>query len=82
MEKISPTDFEVLNVKVDRIYEAMIGSDIGQDGGIVKRLQRLESKVDELTEFKNKSKWTASLLIGVATLFAFFIDKIIGLFHK
>lgn len=73
--------YEELSDKVDKIYVALMGSDIAQDGGIVKRLQHIEKTCEELTKFKDKSKWTASLLIGGAGILGWLADKILSLIN-
>ena len=70
-----------LNEKVDKIYAALMGNDITQDGGIVKRLQHIEKTCEELTKFKDKSKWTASLLIGGAGILGWIADKLFSLIN-
>jgi hypothetical protein len=54
-----------MEVKLDSIYVALLGSAITDDGGMVARLKRVENKVD-LTETElNRYKWG---LIGVSTV--------------
>ena len=74
--------YDELSAKVDKIYTALLGNDIAQDGGIVKRLQHIEKTCEELTKFKDKSKWTASLLIGGAGILGWLADKLLSLINN
>jgi len=74
--------FQDLKQRVDEIHTALIGSDIAKDGGMVSRLKHVEEKVEQLNEFKDKSKWTATILIGFAGVLGWVAEKIIDLFSK
>jgi hypothetical protein len=70
---------EVLR-KLDVIEAALIGNPLSKDGGLVGEVKELKHEVAELKQFKDKSKWTASLLIGFAGVCGFVADKLIDLF--
>jgi len=72
---------EVLR-KLDVIEAALIGNPLSKDGGLVGEVKELKHEVAELKQFKDKSKWTASLLIGFAGVCGFVADKIIDIFTK
>lgn len=80
---VSQEQFHELSGKVNEIYTALLGSGISRDGGMVERLINVETKVDELTEFKDRSKWTASFFVATAGVLGFVLDKVIDfLTHK
>lgn len=72
---------EVLR-KLDVIEAALIGNPISKDGGLVGEVKDLKKEVAELKQFKDQSKWTATLLIGFAGMIGWLSDKIIDLFTK
>ena len=72
---------EVLR-ELEAIKTALIGNPLSKDGGLVGEVKGLKREVAELKEFKDKSKWTASLLIGFAGVCGFVADKLIELFTK
>jgi len=72
---------EVLR-KLDIIEAALIGNPLSQDGGLVGEVKELKKEVTELKQFKDKSKWTASILIGFAGVCGWCADKIIDIFTK
>ena len=77
---MTPDQFRAIQEKVDDIHSALIGNPITQDGGMVRRVDKIEHTVNELKRFKDRSKWTATLLIGVAGMFGWLADKFISLF--
>ena len=44
------TEVATLGMKVDKMYIALMGSDIAKDGGLVGRIQQLETENEELRE--------------------------------
>lgn len=72
--------YEALIQDIHEIKSAIIGNEITKDGGLVGRLKHVEEKVEELNEFKDKSKWTVTILIGFAGILGWVADKLISLF--
>lgn len=68
--------------KLETIEAALIGNPLSKDGGLVKEVKDLKREVAELKEFKDKSKWTASLLVGVAGICGWCADKLLDIFTK
>lgn len=72
--------YEELRNDIHEIKTALMGNPITKDGGIVNRLQHIEKTCEDLTKFKDKSKWTATILIGFAGVLVWVADKIFNLF--
>jgi hypothetical protein len=68
--------------RLDEIQAALVGNPIAKDGGLVKKVETLHEDVHELKRFKDRSKWTASVLIGFAGVCGWCADKIIDIFTK
>lgn len=68
--------------RLDEIQAALVGNPIAKDGGLVGEVKDLKKEVAELKQFKDRSKWTATLLIGFAGMLGWLSDKIIDLFTK
>lgn len=66
--------------RLDEIQAALVGNPIAKDGGLVKKVDTLHDDVSELKKFKDKSKWTATILIGFAGIMGWIADKIINFF--
>ena len=79
---MEPTQYHELKTRVDEIHAALIGNPISQDGGLVRKVDNLHDEVAELKQFKDRSKWTASILIGFAGILGWVADKLIDLFTK
>jgi hypothetical protein len=62
MEHITPEDFATMRNQVKEMYTALIGNPITQDGGMVKRLTNLETKVTKMDRFTSKIGWQVGLL--------------------
>ena len=76
------TQYNELKAGIDEIRTALIGNAISKDGGLVGKVSALDETVQELKSFKDRSKWTASLLIGFAGVLGWLADKIFDLFTK
>ncbi len=76
------TQYNDLKTRVDEIHAALIGNPIAKDGGLVRKVDNLHNEVAELKQFKDRSKWTATLLIGFAGVCGWCAEKIIDLFTK
>lgn len=74
--------YNELKTRIDEIHAALIGNPITNDGGLVRKVDKLEGVVEDLKTFKDRSKWTASILIGVAGICGWCADKILDLFIK
>jgi hypothetical protein len=89
------TDIQQINVhmtslgtKVDKMYLALMGSDIAKDGGLVGRIEDLEQNVHEikeqLTDIKadaSKNRWHVNVMWGASgavamALFSLFLSYI------
>ena len=79
---MEPTQYHELKTRVDEIHAALIGNPISGDGGLVRQMKECKSEIKELKTFKDKSKWTASILIGFAGILGWVADKLIELFTK
>ena len=77
---MNPQQYQELKQDIADIKTALVGNEFTQDGGMVKRLAHVEAKVEDLSRFKDKSKWTATLLIGVAGMLGWVADRIISFF--
>ena len=73
--------YEELRNDIQEIKSALMGNSITKDGGVVQRLTHIEKTCDDLTKFKDKSKWTASLLIGGSGILGWLADKILSLIN-
>jgi hypothetical protein len=62
MEHITPEDFATMRQQVKEMYAALIGNPISQDGGMVKRLADVETKVSKMDKFTAKIGWQVGLL--------------------
>lgn len=76
------TQYNELKAGIDEIRTALVGSSISKDGGLVRKVADLDETVHELKSFKDRSKWTATLLIGFAGILGWVADKIFDLFTK
>lgn len=77
-----------LGSKVDKMYLALMGSEIAKDGGLVGRIEELEQNVHEikeqLTDIKadaSKNRWHVNVMWGasgavVMALFSLFLSYI------
>jgi hypothetical protein len=68
--------------KLEIIEAALIGNPISKDGGLVGEVKDLKKEVAELKSFKDRSKWTATLLIGFAGMLGWLSDKLLDFFTK
>lgn len=80
--EMEATQFSELKNRVDEIHAALIGNPISGDGGLVRQMKDCKRDISELKTFKDKSKWTASILIGFAGILGWVADKLIDLFTK
>jgi hypothetical protein len=62
------TDFKDMKDKVNQMYYAMLGNDLTKDGGLVGRIQKLETASDEMQKGYQKITWTHRILIAAASL--------------
>jgi hypothetical protein len=62
------TDFRDMKDKVNKMYYAMLGNELTKDGGLVARIQKLETASDEMQKGYQKITWTHKLLIAAASL--------------
>lgn len=77
-----------LGTKVDKMYLALMGSEIAKDGGLVGRIEDLERDVhdikDQLTDIKadaSKNRWHVNVMWGasgavIMALFSLFLSYI------
>ena len=80
MEHITPEDFATMRNQVTEMYTALIGNKLTQDGGMVKRLTNLETKVSKMDKFTSRMGWQVGLLwasggVIVTGLMAIFFKK-------
>lgn len=78
---LSITDRERISrieIKVDSIYVALLGSEITDDGGMVARLKRVEDKVDITENELNRYKWG---LVAIATVVPVIVTIILFVFR-
>lgn len=68
--------------KVDEMYSALIGNELTKDGGMIKRLDEVESKVELLVSFKNRFIWTVGIIIGLSGIAGFLLNIIVQFIIK
>jgi hypothetical protein len=76
-DTVMPADRERITrmeVKIDSIYAALMGNHITDDGGMVARLKRVESKVQDTETELNRYKWA---LVGISTVVPVLVAVII-----
>jgi hypothetical protein len=67
---------EKLDEMVIEVKDALVGNKLTNDGGIIKRVQEHEASIKELQSYKDKMKWTVSV-VGVGASVLGFVIKII-----
>jgi hypothetical protein len=80
MERITPEDFHTMRRQLNEVHSALIGNPIAQDGGMVKRLSNVETKVAKVEKMGAKLGWHFKLLWGAAgcilmAMWSLFIKK-------
>lgn len=74
--------YEALRQDIHEIKSAIMGNEITQDGGIIKRLGMVETKTENHDKFINRLKWSGGILISLASLIGYLFDKFIDIFKS
>lgn len=74
--------YEALRQDIHDIKSAIMGNEITQDGGIIKRLGMVETKAENHDKFINRLKWSGGILISLASLIGYLFDKFIDTFKQ
>lgn len=72
--------YEALRQDIHEIKSAIMGNEITQDGGIIKRLGMVETKTENHDKFISRLKWSGGVLVSLAGLIGYLFDKFIDLF--
>lgn len=80
MEQIRPEDFAQIKQQVNEMYTALVGDRISNDGGMVKRLNEVETKLVKVEKLGAKLGWHFKFLWGAAggilmAMYSLFIKK-------
>ena len=59
------TKMDKMANQVDKVFYALVGNDLSRDGGIFKRLEQAEVKLEQLEQFRNRFLWTATIFISI-----------------
>jgi hypothetical protein len=76
-EKIEHKNDQLTAMKfvVDRIEAALLGDKFNEHGGVIKRLESVEQKQDEMHDLLSKYKWTwktvLTIAVSISGIFAF-----------
>ena len=74
--------YEALRQDIHEIKSAIIGNEITQDGGIIKRLGMVETKTENHDKFISRLKWSGGILVSLASLIGYLFDKFIDTFKQ
>lgn len=74
--------YEALRQDIHEIKSAIIGNEITQDGGIIKRLGMVETKTENHDKFISRLKWSGGILVSLASLIGYLFDKFIDIFKS
>lgn len=58
MEQITHEDFHRMKLQVDKMYTALIGNEITQDGGLVGQIKNIDHRQNKLDERMGKMEKT------------------------
>jgi hypothetical protein len=74
--------YEALRQDIHEIKSAIMGNEITQDGGIIKRLGMVETKTENHDKFISRLKWSGGVLVTIAGICGYVFDKFIDLFKS
>lgn len=74
--------YEEVIKRLDTMHNALVGNPITQDGGIVGRVGKLESKTDGHDRFISRLKWSGGVLVTIAGICGYIADKIVDIFKS
>ena len=80
MEDLSPQEQHTIEQKVDEIYKAIIGDNLGNKG-IVKRLEAIEAEVIIQKRFREKILVSFGVIVTIATFVGWVSNALISYFH-
>lgn len=72
--------YEALRADIHEIKSAIMGNEITQDGGMIKRIGKLEECTTKHDRFISRIKWSGGVLVSLAGLIGYLFDKFIDLF--
>lgn len=84
MENFEQVGKEIRSMKdkVNLIYTALVGNELSEDGGMIRRLEILENEVQVLRQFKNKFLWTMTLIASGTGVLGFVLQFLISVLLK
>lgn len=62
MEHITPEDFAQIKAQVNEMYTALVGDRISNNGGLVKRVDKMEGRMDVVERIGTKIGWQVGML--------------------
>lgn len=74
--------YEALRQDIHDIKSAIMGNEITQDGGIIKRLGMVETKAENHDKFISRLKWSGGILVTIAGVVGYMAEKFTALFHQ
>jgi hypothetical protein len=74
--------YEALRQDIHEIKSAIMGNEITQDGGIIKRLGMVETKTENHDKFISRLKWSGGILVTIAGVVGYLAEKFTSLFHS
>lgn len=74
--------FDELKDQVGQIYDALVGNELSQDGGLVDQVKTLKKEVEILRKFRDKAAWTMCLILGFSPVLGFFLTMVFNYFLK
>jgi len=74
--------YEEVIKRLDTMHNALVGNPITQDGGIVGRVGKLEECSTKHERFISRVKWSGGILVSLAGLIGYCIDRFTELFKS
>lgn len=62
MDHIKPEDFATMRDQVNEMYTALVGDRISNDGGLVKRIDKMEGRMEAVEKIGTKIGWQVGML--------------------
>ena len=72
--------YEALRQDIHEIKSAIMGNELTKDGGLVKRVNDLETCSRNHSRFINRLKWSGGVLVSLAGLLGYLFDKLLHIF--
>jgi preprotein translocase subunit SecY len=68
--------------KIDDIHNALVGNPLTNDGGLIHRVKRVEDTTTKHERFISRVKWSGGILVSLAGLIGYCIDRFTELFKS